>query len=343
VNFSFDETQSALAGLARQVFTEHATHDRLKALEAGGQSFDADLWDALGRAGLLGVGIEEGGFLEQCIVLVEQGRTVAPVPLWSHLLGGAVVGRADGVLTVALDEPGAEDAFAVGTRAERSGEGWVLHGEKVGVLAFEEATGVVVSAHTGDPSSVFLVEPGALEAERRETTARFPECFVRFDNTEAELVSEDAGELARRAIVALCALGVGVAERALELTASYASERKQFERPLGSFQAVQQRAADAYVDVLAMRTTMWQAAWRLSEGLEADREIGIAKFWAAEGGQRVVSSAQHLHGGLGADIDYPLHRYTLWAKWIELAFGGATAQLARLGAELATASVGGAP
>jgi alkylation response protein AidB-like acyl-CoA dehydrogenase len=136
-------------------------------------------------------------------------------------------------------------------------------------------------------------------------------------------------------MVALCALGVGVAERALELTAAYTSERKQFDKPLGSFQAVQQRAADAYVDVEAMRVTMWQAAWRISEGLEAEREVRIAKFWAAEGGQRVVSSAQHLHGGMGADIDYPLHRYTLWSKWIELAFGGATPTLARMGEVLA--------
>ena len=108
------------------------------------------------------------------------------------------------------------------------------------------------------------------------------------------------------------------------MTAAYTSERKQFDRPLGSFQAVQQRAADAYIDVEAMRTTMWQAAWRFSEGVDAEREVAVAKFWAAAGGQRVVSAAQHLHGGMGADIDYPLYRYTLWSKWIELAFGGAT-------------------
>jgi alkylation response protein AidB-like acyl-CoA dehydrogenase len=80
---------------------------------------------------------------------------------------------------------------------------------------------------------------------------------------------------------------------------------------------------------------MWQAAWRIDEGLECDREVAIAKFWAAEGSQRVTATAQHLHGGLGADIDYPLHRYTLWAKAIELSFGSATRQLLRLGAELA--------
>jgi 3-oxocholest-4-en-26-oyl-CoA dehydrogenase beta subunit len=165
-------------------------------------------------------------------------------------------------------------------------------------------------------------------------TAGFPEYALSFDAVPAQLVSEDVGGVGLRAIVAICAIGVGVAERALELTAAYTTERKQFDRPLGSFQAVQQRAADAYVDVEAMRTTMWLAAWRLSEGLDAHHDVNVAKFWAASGGQRVVSAAQHLHGGMGADVDYPLHRYTLWSKWVELSFGGATQTLARMGEAL---------
>ncbi|HYZ92198.1 MAG TPA: acyl-CoA dehydrogenase family protein [Actinomycetota bacterium] len=305
MDFFYDDTQRALADLARQVFTDHATHYRLKELSAGGQSFDADLWTALRGAGLLDVGVSDGGLIEQCVVLVEQGRTVAPVPLWAHYVGAPVVGSPDGLVTVCIDGSG--------------------------VPALDEATSVVRVAG----SEVFVADPGSLKIiERRETTAGFPEFSVEFGATERS--EGDGAQLALRAVVALCALGVGVAERALELTAAYTTERKQFDRPLGSFQAVQQRAADAYIDVEAMRSTMWQAAWRLSEGLDAAREVAIAKFWAAEGGQRVVSAAQHLHGGLGADIDYPLHRYTLWSKWIELSFGGATPTLARLGAELAT-------
>jgi alkylation response protein AidB-like acyl-CoA dehydrogenase len=334
LDFSLNDTQQSLAELARRLFTERSTHDRLKELAAAGQTFDADLWDALRSTGLLEVGIADGGFLEQCVVLFEQGRAVAPVPLWSHLLAGAVAGSSEGVMTLALDEPGADDAAACATRAERAGSGWVLDGVKSDVPALEEATRVVVSALTPDGQGLFLVEPGALSSERHETTAGFPLYEVRLEGVQAEHVGDDVLGLAQRATVALCALGVGVAERALEMTASYTSERKQFGRPLGSFQAVQQRAADSFIDTEAMRWTMWQAAWRLSEGLEAEHAVRVAKFWAAEGGQRVVSAAQHLHGGLGADIDYPLYRYTLWSKWIELAFGGATRQLARLGAKL---------
>jgi alkylation response protein AidB-like acyl-CoA dehydrogenase len=326
MDFEYDDTQKALAEVARQIFETHATHDRLKELEAGGQSYDSDLWSTLDNSGLLSLGVEDGGFLEQCVLLVEQGRTVAPVPLWSHLVGNAFAKRSKGIVTVALDESGAEDAFARTMTASHN----TLTGLKVGVPAWDEASWVVVSADDG----LYLVDADELVVERRRTTAGFPEFTVTFDATPAERIDGDAPDLARRAIVALCAIAVGVTERALELTATYTSVRKQFDKPLGSFQAVQQRAADAYIDVEAMRVTMWQAAWRISEGLAADREVSIAKFWAAEAGQRVVSTAQHLHGGMGADIDYPLHRYTLWSKWIELAYGGATPTLARMGAEL---------
>lgn len=309
MDFFLDETQTALAQLARRVFTERASHDRLKELEAGGQSFDSDLWQALHQAGLLGVGIDDGGLLEQCVVLIEQGRAVAPVPLWSHYVGGTAIGSSEGLVSVTFDDD---------------------DGEGCGAPAFDDATALVATVE----GRAYLVDPSKSDAQRRETTAGFPEHAVTFDPANATALAVDAHELRLRAIVALCALGVGVAERALEMTAAYTSDRKQFEKPLGSFQAVQQRAADAYIDVEAMRVTMWQAAWRISEGLDADREVRIAKFWAAEGGQRVVSSAQHLHGGMGADIDYPLHRYTLWSKWIELALGAATPTLARMGAEL---------
>lgn len=310
MDFALDETQTALRDLARQIFEAHATHDRLKELAAGGETFDRDLWDQLDRSGLLSIGIDDdSGFLEQCVVLIEQGRTVAAVPLWSHLIGNAAAHK-DGIVTVAIED---------GTHA----------GEKVGVPALDVATSAVVTS----PNGLYIASTDGLAAERRDLTHGMPEWIVTFDG--GEHLDGDPDDLARRATVALCAIGVGAAERALEITAAYTSQRHQFGKPLGSFQAVQQRAADAFIDVEAMRTTMWQAAWRISEGLGAEHAVAVAKFWAAEGGQRVVSAAQHLHGGMGADIDYPLFRYTLWSKWVELSFGGATQTLARMGAELA--------
>jgi alkylation response protein AidB-like acyl-CoA dehydrogenase len=137
--------------------------------------------------------------------------------------------------------------------------------------------------------------------------------------------------------VGLCAAQVGVIERALEMTAEHARKRVQFGRPIGSFQAVAQRLADAYIDVEAARLTMWQAAWLLDCGREADADLAVAtaKFWAAEAGHRVAHTAVHVHGGMGIDVSYPVHRYFTAATQNEFALGGATAQLRRIGAVLA--------
>jgi alkylation response protein AidB-like acyl-CoA dehydrogenase len=141
--------------------------------------------------------------------------------------------------------------------------------------------------------------------------------------------------IVERATAAVCATMAGVAETAVRMTAEYTKTREQFDRLIATFQAVGQRAADAYIDAEAIRLTAWQAAWRLDTGLPAAAEVAVAKFWAADGGQRVVHAAQHLHGGVGVDRDYPLHRYFLWAKHLELTLGGATAQLLNLGSLLA--------
>jgi hypothetical protein len=117
-------------------------------------------------------------------------------------------------------------------------------------------------------------------------------------------------------------------------------ERVQFGVKIGSFQAVQHRAADAFIDLEAMRWTLWQAAWRLAEGLPAERAAAVATFWAAEGGSRIANASLHLHGGLGSDVDYPIHRHFLWSKALELQGGGASATQAKLGAELAQTGPG---
>ncbi|MER5394685.1 acyl-CoA dehydrogenase, partial [Saccharopolyspora sp. NPDC002686] len=141
--------------------------------------------------------------------------------------------------------------------------------------------------------------------------------------------------LLARATVGMCAHQVGVISRALELTSEYARERVQFGRPIGSFQAVAQRLADAFIDVEAARLTLWQAAWRLDEGLPCEAELATAKFWAADAGHRVAHTAVHVHGGVGIDLDHPLHRYFVAAKRNEFALGGAAVQLGRLGDALA--------
>jgi alkylation response protein AidB-like acyl-CoA dehydrogenase len=228
------------------------------------------------------------------------------------------------------------------TTAERNGQGWILAGEKRWVAALDRARRVLVPARTGDATRVFAVDPSAagLTSERFVLTNGEPVWTVRLEGVRVDdadvLPGDDAARrLYESAVVAHCAMQLGVSERALDMTAGYVRERVQFGVPIGSFQAVQHRAADAYIDLEAMRWTAWRAIERVAEGAPAGRECAVAKFWAAEGGARIAASAQHLHGGIGVDLDYPIHRFFLRSKALELALGGATAQLVRLGRDLA--------
>jgi 3-oxocholest-4-en-26-oyl-CoA dehydrogenase beta subunit len=365
MDLAFSEEQESLGALARDIFAGHVTSDRLKEVEAGPERFDRALWAELARSNLLGAGIPEahggigGGILEVCLLLEQAGASVAPVPLWATLALGALplarfgsaeqrasllprVASGEAVLTAALNEPNADDPLRPSTEASWEGDAWRLEGMKTSVPAAHIAERVLVPARTENGAGVFLLDPraGGVVAEAQRGTGGEILTRLELDGAavpESDVLVEpgtDATALPWMldvALVGICAMQVGLAERALKMTAEYLSNREQFGRPLAKFQAVQQRAADCYIDVEAMRWTTWQAAWRLSENLPATDEVAIAKFWASDGGHRVLAAAQHLHGGIGVDIEYPLHRYTLQSKQLELTLGGATQHLARLG------------
>ena len=358
MDFSFSEEQQEIQKLAAQILGDKVTHERLKEMEASPEWFDRDLWAELAKAGLVGIALPEdiggGGFgiLEAALVLEEIGRTVAPVPYYATVILGAMAiaefgndeqrkrllpGVAEGetILTAALAEDGNPEPTTPSTTA-KDGR---LTGTKMMVPAAHLATTIIVPTSNG----VFLVDPkgSGVELERLITTSGEPQFKVTLNNAEGEPLGDPAQGAAiidfivQRATAALCAIQLGVCEQALKMTAEYTSTREQFEKPLAAFQAVAQRAADAYIDTEGVRLTAWQAVWRLAEGLPASNELAVAKFWASEGGQRVVHAAQHLHGGIGVDVDYPLHRYFLWAKQCELTLGSATPQLVKLGKALA--------
>jgi alkylation response protein AidB-like acyl-CoA dehydrogenase len=140
----------------------------------------------------------------------------------------------------------------------------------------------------------------------------------------------------------LAAIALGVAEEATRRAAAHLNERHQFGHPLSTFQGAKMRAADAWIDTEAMRVTLWEAAWRIDTDRPAAEAVAVAKWWASEAGQRVVHASQHLHGGIGADISYPIHRYFLWGKQIELMLGSPPAELDALGGILASELSGSA-
>jgi alkylation response protein AidB-like acyl-CoA dehydrogenase len=361
VDFSLDESQEAVVATAAKVFEAQLSEERRVEVEQG-DGFDRRLWKALAEANLLGLAVPEAhggsglGFGEVSVLLEEAGRAAAPVPLWAALvLGGMTLdkwgtdaqrsrflpglSRGELVLTAALTEPGTEPERPLASAREDGGS-WVLEGTKTCVPAATVAEAFLVPAG----GAVFVVEADAsgVEVTPLQTTSGSPEGLVELRGVrvgeEARLggsAAEVLGWLLPRATSGLCSLMAGTCRAALKLTSEYAVGRKQFDRAIASFQAVGQRAADAYVDTEAVSLTARQAAWRLAEGLPAGEQVAIAKFWAADGGQRVVHAAQHIHGGMGVDRSYPLHRYFLAAKQLELALGGAAAQLRRLGSMIA--------
>jgi alkylation response protein AidB-like acyl-CoA dehydrogenase len=355
MDFSPSDAQTELAGLTRKILTERDAPERQ--------------WAALASAGVLAVGLPESlggaglGLLEQCSVLTELGRAVSPAPyLASVVLGAGAIaafgsplqqrrwaapaGDGSVVLTVALAEEDGDDPSSPSVRADRTANGWRLTGVKTVVPAATRADLMLVPASATGGVLAFLLEPsddGVIVQPQALTDGADAGRVVLDDvavGDDRVLGGVSGGAevtdwLVSRATVGVCAVQAGVLERALELTAEYARSREQFGRPIGSFQAVAQRLADAYIDVEAVGLTMWQAAWLLAAGRpgdpEVDAAVASAKFWAADAGHRVAHTAVHVHGGMGIDTSYPLHRYFAAAKRAEFTLGGATAQLRRLG------------
>jgi 3-oxocholest-4-en-26-oyl-CoA dehydrogenase beta subunit len=350
MDFGLTEEQTELAGLTRKILAER----------------DAP-WGDLAAAGVLAAGLPLSlggaglGLLEQCSVLIELGRSASSVPyLTSVVLGAGALaafgtaaqqerwmvpaGQGSVVLTAALAEEDGDDPRVPSTRAERADGQWVLSGMKTAVDAAPEADLFLVPCASPDGVLVFLVAPSdaGVRVEPQQLTdfgaagrVVLDGCVLPDDRVLGGVGDAVADWLVARGTVGLCAMQAGVIERALELTAEYAKSRVAFGRPIGSFQAVTQRLADAFVDVEAVRLTMWQAAWLLSAGSAAATEVATAKFWAAEAGHRVAHTAVHVHGGMGIDVTYPVHRYFVTAKRNEFALGGATVQLRRIGGALA--------
>ena len=368
MDFSFTEEQQSIRGLAREILEREATQERLRAAERTPDWQGDAIWKQLAEANLLGIAIPEAyggmgmGFQELCVLLEELGRAVMPSAAFAALALGALplarfgsasqqarwlpcIASGEVVITAALDDAGSADLLAPATTARRDGAGWVLDGAKRFVPHARRAGAMLIPARTNAGIAVLLVGTDVghgLTVEPRTTSSGEPLFDLKLRGVrvgdDARLPADGAAILRwlhPRALTALAAIHVGVCDRALAITADYTRERVQFGVPIGSFQAVQHREADAFIDLEAMRWTLWRAAVRLADGLPAEREACVAKIWAAEGGARIVNAALHLHGGIGSDVDYPIHRYFLWSKSLELALGGASAQLAALGADIA--------
>ncbi|MFF4577991.1 acyl-CoA dehydrogenase family protein [Streptomyces sp. NPDC001373] len=380
MDFTFTEEQRAAVEAAKAVFADVAPDGvPSPALTPGAvaEEFDRPLWATLARSDLLGLVLaeEHGGAgldtVALCLVLREAAGALARVPLLEHcatamavqshggpelaaaLLPGAARGTL--VLTAAAQGRTGHDPAELAVTARREDGSWILDGVQTAVPWAHCSDWIAVPAHTGDGGAVLALIPRATEgltlADQYSTSGeKLAELTLDGVRVPAAHLIDAPGawERLRQVLTTgTCALALGLGERVLAMTSDYTGKREQFGFPVATFQAVAVQAADRYIDLRAMEVTLWQAAWRLDAAtgaaggpLPASGDVAVAKIWASEGVRRVVQTAQHLHGGFGADTDYPLHRYHAWAKQLELQLGPAAAHEEALGDLLAAHPLG---
>ena len=346
MDFDFSEEEQAISGLTRQILEDKVTHEHLRAMSKSGESFDRDLWKSLAETGVISASISEDhggaglGFLSVTVVLELVGEFAAPIPVLETIIMGAMP-----IAHFGTDEQKAEILPKVAsgectlTAALVPGSAVTVTDNKLsGSVDFVpyglESDLVLIPTNEG----VYLVETSSkgISLTSRETTTEQSQAAITLENVASERLGSATTEevitwIRLRTDSGICSILSGACKASLDLAADYTKVRQQFDRAIATFQAVSQRAGDAYIDTEAVRLTSRQAAWHISDGRSAVEQVAIARWWAAEAGFRVVHAATHLHGGVGVDRDYPLHRYFLMARQLELTLGNSEEQLVILG------------
>ena len=354
MDFTLDDTQTEIAALTAKVLA--------------GADDPAQAWRALADAGLLALALPESltgdglGVAEVAQVLTEAGRMAAPVPAFAALALGVLpvaalgsagqratllppVAAGESLLTAALHEPAAPLTAQPTTMARAENGGWMLTGVKTAVPHAADAARILTPVSMPGGTAVFLLDPHADGVTLMPTrnSAGTPEWTLRLDGVavaEADLLNDpgDGAALAvlhRFALAGALAWGDGLLAGALTLTAKHVGSRTQFGRPLATFQAVAGQIADVYVAARTVHLAVTSAVWRLAEGLDADAELDVAAYWLADQAPTALATCHHLHGGVGVDETYPLHRYSSAVKDLGRLLGGAAHRLSRLGERVA--------
>ncbi|MFI6432592.1 acyl-CoA dehydrogenase family protein [Rhodococcus oryzae] len=349
MDFSLDQTQETVAEIVVGLLAREVSDP------ADTSGFNPALWEAMAKADLLSLAVPERlggaglGLPEVLPLLTETGRGAAPVPALATLgfgllpvlalgtqeqqdaiLAEVATGR---VLTAALNEPGAAFAASPSTTAVADGDGVVVNGLKVAVPFADLAYRILVPTDAG----VVLISPDApgVTLAKISSSSGSPEFSVRLDGVRvpaAEVLGGDNATLYRIALASIGAYTDGLLAGATTLTAEHLRAREQFGKPLATFQAVAQQIADVYVTSRTLHVSALASGWRVAEGLEADDDLEVLAYWIAAEVPAAMRTLHHLHGGLGVDVTYPMHRYFSIAKDLARLVGGASSRLDLVGA-----------
>ncbi|HEV7647002.1 MAG TPA: acyl-CoA dehydrogenase family protein [Actinophytocola sp.] len=301
MDLTLTDDQELIQRTARDFLSAHpAASARAVAGEPDGHS--ASTWKEIVDLGWTGVAFDESmGFLEACLLAEELGRHAVPSPFTASLVCGMAVESlrdevaAGRVYTFASAVDGVADLVPYAAAAD----------------------GFVVASG----SSVSVIE-SADEVVRQDVVGLDPKYRVRFAAAGAPV--DVAPSLVRAfGAAAVCAEMVGGAQAVLDESVAYATQREQFGKPIGAFQAVQHHCANMAIDVLGSRFIAYEAIWRLARGLDAATEVAVAKSWVSEAYQRVCALGHQIHGAIGFTAEHDLHFHTRHALAAALAFGDA--------------------
>jgi alkylation response protein AidB-like acyl-CoA dehydrogenase len=361
MDLSFTEEQEILRKFAKDFLVEKFPKKYIRELEGGELGYSPEIWKEMAGLGWMGLPFPEkyGGadmtFLDLAVLLEEMGRASMPGPYFSTVLLGAFpiadsgteeqrneflpkVSMGEQLLTMALIEPsGRFDAADIQVKAVKSGDSWTINGIKLFVMDAHIADYILCVAKTGNSSkpeddiSVFIVDAKAPGVEITQLSAMSGKsCEVVFKDVKVQ-DSSVVGEVNKgwnvvmktieRAEVAKCCEMVGMSQQVLDMTVDYAKERKQFGKPIGTFQILQHYCADIFTYVEGMRLSTYKAAWMMNEGMPCSNEIAVAKIWAIQAADKIMGLSHQVHAAMGVTIEYDLHYYTRRLKTAELTFG----------------------
>jgi alkylation response protein AidB-like acyl-CoA dehydrogenase len=361
MKLTLTEEQEMLKKTARDFLADKCPKTFVKQMEESETGYSKDFWQEMAELGWMGLAFPEkygGGdmnFLDLAVLLEEMGRACLPGPFFSTVVLAGLpildVGneeqkqeylpeliRGEKIFTLALTEPGYQnyDASSVTVEAIHDNGNYIINGTKLFVPDAHIADYLLCVARTKPENgiTIFLADTKnpRINCTILKTIAGdklfevvFNQMPVPKANTLGQLNQgwSAVQKIIEQAAVGKCCEMVGNIQRVLEMTVDYTKERKQFDRPIGSFQIIQHYCADMATDIDGARFSTYQAAWMLSEGLPCTKEVAIAKAWISEASQRVVALAHQIHGAIGVTIEHDLHFYTRRAKAAELAFGDA--------------------
>ncbi|MEX5687606.1 acyl-CoA dehydrogenase family protein [Pseudomonas silesiensis] len=356
MDFELSEDQRAVAQMADSLFVDHCHDDYMRQWDTSGEPMMAPLWKLCIETGLQALAIPEEhggsglGMTELMLVLQAQGKALAQVPLWRHQLAAATLARFDasdsagwvakaasGEALLSLSVDALSSALGIELQAQATEGGWSVNGRVAALSLGDQAQAALVLVQVDGQPRLLLLDLAAPEIQRVSAVLTHGEAVADLHiegltvSGASLLPAEAVAWLELRSVAALAALQLGVSEEQIRRTVAYVSERRQFERSIGSFQAVQMSMADTHIAVEALRTVLWQLAYRIDAGLLAPSEALATAWMACEAGHRIGHVAQHVHGGIGVDLTYPIHRFLYWSRGLCLALGGSAANLERLG------------